>query len=540
MRSPDTFPPIDSRGDVAVMVLSGATLIVTLAANSTGATITAFDVVKKAMAFETVQTNILKLGAHAVSNNCYFQLDALGRVWRFNLTNGKVDTMEIPTTDEEEITLMKPASKYLYITYDSAMWIICPLQFVVLAKYPSRGPILNLLFSPKARVPSTLAVGSVILGTDYGYIVSTLSHEFLKAPVNIDFDFVDSIYIKVVQSAGKLCFGFGREKSSAACINATNGADHWWVDLHTESDPDHAPPPAIVGNKVFFLCCSHRECNDLQVLSSATGKLLGRIHLPIACNYATLYPDGPNLVIKCDWQLKLFRITDALELQVLNFSDPITGAIGMSDTMLFAPIGHSVHGISKEPFHRKFVAEDVLSTNGDLTFAAPSYLYLGTSTSHFYIHNATDGRAMGAVTRDPPFVFGGSVFILGDNGGLSKTPIGSMDTVQHLQVDDRSLGSPSISSEGIMLFVNGYGIFAVDAIAMRLLWSLKADFCSDPHVHGHWAFVFCMRELYCYDVRSGDLLLQTTSGLLAHPAYRDNTVYFSRGKDYTSITLPPL
>ena len=335
-------------------------------------------------------------------------------------------------------------------------------------------------------------------------------------------------------------------KRRAACINATNGADHWWVDLHTESDIAHAPPPAVVGNKVFFLCCSHGECNDLQVLSSATGKLLGRIHLPIACNYATLYPDGPNLVIKCDWQLKLFRITGALELQVVNFSDPNVGAIGMSDTMLFAvDISHSVHGISKEPFQRKFVAENVLSASGDLTFVAPSYLYLGTFTSQFFIHNATDGSVIGAVsgdvaTRNPPFVFGGSVFILGDNGGLSKTPIGSLDTVQHLQVDDRSLGSPSISPEGIMLFTNGYGIFAVDAFTMQLLWSLKADFCSDPHVHGHWAFAVCDGDLYCYDVRSGDLLLQTTSGSLAYPAYRDNTVYFSRGSDYTSITLPPL
>ena len=212
MRSPDTFPPIGSSGDVAAMVLSGSTLIVTLAANSTGATITAFDVAKKAMAFETVRTNILKLGAHAVSNNCYFQLDALGRVWRFNLTNGKVDTMQIPT-GEGEITLMKPASKYLYITYDSAMWVVCPFHLVVLAKYPCRGPILNLLFSPKARVPSTLAVGSVILGTHRGYIVSTLSHEFVKVPVNIDFADSKFISTNVVQSAGKLCFGFGEEKS---------------------------------------------------------------------------------------------------------------------------------------------------------------------------------------------------------------------------------------------------------------------------------------------------------------------------------------
>ena len=88
------------------------------------------------------------------------------------------------------------------------------------------------------------------------------------------------------------------------------------------------------------------------------------------------------------------------------------------------------------------------------------------------------GRSVATVaTRNPPFVFGGSVFILGDNGGLSQ------DT-------DRFFGPPCNTCKWMIarwvlrpsaqrascLFTNGYGIFAVDAFTMQLLWSLKADF----------------------------------------------------------------
>ena len=326
------------------------------------------------------------------------------------------------------------------------------------------------------------------------------------------------------------------------------------VELESE---DISGTPAVLDDKVFF-----GDYNAIHVVSAA-GKFLGRASLAGSCNVPRLHPDAPNVIIQCERGSKLFRITKAMDVQETHqFGARTAGTMTMSDTMLFAlDINATLYGIHKQHFTESpanapnYLVKDAVSAGGTLTgptFVEPSYLYIGSATaSRLFINNATSGRAIGVLhggpTHDPPFVFGRSVFVSGINGGLFKTPIGEMEKVQHLQVDQAPspapLGVPSISPEGIMLFTNIHGIFAVNSVTMQLLWTFDASDCSHPHLNGRMAFGVCEGDVFCVDVRSGDLFLRTSLGKLTYPAYRDNTVFFTPiglAKEYTSITFPQL